>query len=438
MIDKNRAIMKTTVQEISTAELTRHTDSTNTVIVDVRPIEAYNGWKLKGEKRGGHIPCAKSLPLAWTQFMDWVEVLYEKNITKDKTIIIYGYDKEDSHQMACRLLDMDFENVSVYNHFLDEWSSNRQKPLDYLQKYQHLVYPEWVNQLINDLNPTTYNSNGYVICHSHYDIYEDYQKGHIPGAIPLNTLLLEEPDTWNRRTPEELKQNLQNLGIRYDTTVIVYGRFSYPKFNDPFPGKSAGHLGAFRCAALLLYAGVEDVRILNGGLNTWENNGYPISTKEVKPQAVHDFGVNIPSHPEYIVDMEKANELLISDKGDLVSVRSWEEFIGNVSGYHYISKKGRIPGAVFGNCGSDAYHMENYRNFDYTVREYPEVADKWAGNGINPDKHIAFYCGTGWRGSEAFLNAWLMGWPKVSVYDGGWYEWSSNPKNPIGRGLPEK
>jgi len=29
----------------------------------------------------------------------------------------------------------------------------------------------------------------------------------------------------------------------------------------------------------------------------------------------------------------------------------------------------------------------------------------------------------GWRGSKAWLNAWLMGWPDLAVFDGGWYEW---------------
>ena len=37
---------------------------------------------------------------------------------------------------------------------------------------------------------------------------------------------------------------------------------------------------------------------------------------------------------------------------------------------------------------------------------------------------------TGWRASEAFFYAWLMDWKQISVYDGGWYEWSSDPKNP--------
>jgi thiosulfate/3-mercaptopyruvate sulfurtransferase len=80
--------------------------------------------------------------------------------------------------------------------------------------------------------------------------------------------------------------------------------------------------------------------------------------------------------------------------------------------------------------------MENYRNLDHTSREYGEIEASWRASGITPDKHNAFYCGTGWRGSEAFFNAWLMGWPRASVYDGGWYEWSSDPGNPIETGAP--
>lgn len=28
-------------------------------------------------------------------------------------------------------------------------------------------------------------------------------------------------------------------------------------------------------------------------------------------------------------------------------------------------------------------------------------------------------------------------WPKVSVYDDGWFEWSADPKNPFETGVPE-
>jgi 3-mercaptopyruvate sulfurtransferase SseA len=118
-------------------------------------------------------------------------------------------------------------------------------------------------------------------------------------------------------------------------------------------------------------------------------------------------------------------------------LRSWPEFIGEKSGYHYIGPKGRIPGAVFGNCGSDAYHMQNYRNLDNTMLCYQEIASNWREVGIVPEKRIAFYCGTGWRASEAFFCAYLMEWKRVSVYDGGWFEWSIDARNPVETGIPE-
>jgi thiosulfate/3-mercaptopyruvate sulfurtransferase len=188
----------------------------------------------------------------------------------------------------------------------------------------------------------------------------------------------------------------------------------------------------------MLYAGVKDVKILNGGLSAWKEAGYELTTEETEAKPAKEFGAEIPGRPDIFIDTPKAKELLSSDEGELVSIRSWEEFIGNVSGYNYIEKTGRIPGAIFGNCGSDAYHMENYRNLDHTMRDFHEIEANWAENGITPDKHIAFYCGTGWRGSEAFMNAYLMGWPRVSVYDGGWFEWSNDPSNPIEKGEPAK
>jgi len=188
----------------------------------------------------------------------------------------------------------------------------------------------------------------------------------------------------------------------------------------------------------MLWAGVRDVRMLNGGLQSWTDAGFEITTEASPRRPAATFGADVPSAPELAVDLPEAKEILASSDANLVSVRSWREYIGEVSGYHYIEKKGRIPGSVFGDCGTDAYHMENYRNLDHTTREYHEVEEAWKRIGITPEKHNAFYCGTGWRGSEAFFNAWLLGWPRVSVYDGGWYEWSSDEHNPTETGVPQR
>jgi thiosulfate/3-mercaptopyruvate sulfurtransferase len=55
----------------------------------------------------------------------------------------------------------------------------------------------------------------------------------------------------------------------------------------------------------------------------------------------------------------------------------------------------------------------------------------WAARGIHPGRQAVFYCGTGWRASLAFFYAWLMGWERIGVYDGGWCEWSRDADNPV-------
>ena len=428
--------MDQAAKKISTDDLKALLDDENVKIIDVRPVDAYNGWRLRNEKRGGHIKGAKSLPLKWSKYIDWIEVVRSKIILPENKIVIYGYSDEDAEQVAELFFRGGYMDVSIYSDFSDEWTATDDLPMEKLQRYRQLVSPEWVKTLISGGTPPEYDNDKFVICHAHYRNPDDYKTDHIPGAISLDTLELESEVTWNRRSPEELKEALEKKGITADTTVVVYGRFSFPKNEDPFPGSSAGHLGAIRCAFIMMYAGVKDVRVLNGGMQSWKDEGFDVTTEETKPIPVNDFGAEIPGRPELAVDVPEAKEILASEDAELVSVRSWPEWTGEVSGYNYIEKTGRIPGAVFGNCGTDAYHMENYRNVDHTTKEFHEIAKTWKEVGITPDKHLAFYCGTGWRGSEAFYNAWLMGWPRVSVFDGGWFEWSNDPNNPVEKGLP--
>ncbi len=430
--------MTETVSEITAKELISKIGNTDVHIIDVRPVDAYNGWRLAGEIRGGHIPGARSIPLKWFNYIDWIEIVRKKDILPGHKIIIYSYDRKDAESASKRFLASGYSDINIYTGFLTEWTMGNDLPLENLARFQNLVHPNWVNDLIRSSKPDEYNNNKYVLLHAHYRNRDAYLSGHIPGAIDIDTLALEAPESWNRRSPSELKTALENHGITSDTTVVIYGKYMHPDNNDPFPGSAAGDIGALRCALIMMYAGVKDVRVLNGGFQSWLDAGFETSYEDLKKQPVKEFGVSIPVHPELIVDTPEAKEMLRSGDAELVCVRSWAEYIGEVSGYNYIEAKGRIPGAVFADCGSDAYHMENYRNLDLTTREFNEIAEIWEKNSITPDKHLAFYCGTGWRGSEAWFNAWLMGWPRVSVYDGGWFEWSNDPRNPFETGIPVK
>ena len=423
--------------ELSTNELVKLLDNKDTIIIDVRPVDAYNGWKLENEIRGGHIKGAKSLPVKWANYMDWIEIVRSKHILPKHKIVVYGYTPEQSRIVGNLFVKAGYDNIFIYNYFTEEWAANPELPMEKLERYRQLVYPGWIKTIVDGETPPEHDGSKTVICHAHYRNRNAYLSGHIPGAIDIDTLALEAPETWNRRSLEEIKKTLEQHGITAGTTVILYGKYMSPDNDNEFPGSAAGHIGAIRCAFIMMYAGVKDVRVLNGGFQSWKDAGFEINTDDAAKNTVPDFGVNIPEHPELAVDITKAKEMLKSNDAELVCVRSWPEYIGEVSGYNYIEKKGRIPGAIFGNCGSDAYHMENYRNLDHTIREFHEIAELWEEVGITPDKHLAFYCGTGWRGSEAFYNAWLMGWPRVSVFDGGWFEWSNDPENPYETGLPK-
>jgi thiosulfate/3-mercaptopyruvate sulfurtransferase len=434
--DPELRFMGNQLMTLTTKQVLALLENPRVKMIDVRPMDAYNGWRLKNEARGGHIRGAKSLPFKWTTYLDWPDIVRTKGLRPTDTLIIYSYGEPESKSVAEHFLRTGYENIMVYNDFLAGWCGDPALPMTRLARYRQLVSAGWLNSLIASGAAPEYDNDNYVVCHAHYRNRSAYEEGHVPGAIDLDTNTLETPETWNRRSPSELKETLERAGITADTTVILYGRSSVADANDPFPGSSAGHLGAMRCAFIMLYAGVKDVRILNGGLQAWIDEGLATTTEDSPRKPVDDFGARIPQCPELAVDLEEAKLMLQSPEQNLVCVRSWREYIGEVSGYNYIHKKGRIPGALFADCGSDAYHMENYRNIDHTTREFREIEKLWAQAGIIPEKRNAFYCGTGWRAGEAFVNAWLMGWPRISVFDGGWFEWSNDENNPYETGIP--
>ena len=147
----------------------------------------------------------------------------------------------------------------------------------------------------------------------------------------------------------------------------------------------------------------------------------------------------IPQRPEFIVDIGEAKEILADQDGAaLVSVRTWREHIGKVSGYNYIGPAGRIAGDVWGNCGTDAYHMQHYRNVDNTMRAYPEIAANWEEAGITRRQVGRVLLRHRLARQRDLVLRLPMDWQRIAVYDGGWFEWSQDPiNNPIEVGEPE-
>jgi len=409
---------------ISTLELSQRLIDPELVVVDVRPMAAYNGWTLQREVRGGHIRGAISFPISWTEGVastDLLPLLNSKGITPEKTVVIYGYGEDESATMAKTLRELGFSDVCTYDSGLAQWAADDSLPMARLANYEKLVHPQWVDRLISGENPEKYPGRGFVVFEVSSGEYEKYRAGHIPGAVHFDTNAIEKKPTWNRVSDRELEDILCAHGITHEKTVVLYSK-----------NRSA----ATRVASILMYAGARDVRLLDGGFEAWTAAGYDVETKTHEPLPVETFGPTIPAYPEYILDTDEVRALLAHDEAVLVSVQSWSEYVGETSGYTYMQRKGHIAGALWGHPGSEPQGMEHYRNVDDTMRSYREIESVWRDGGITSDRRVIFYCGTGWRASEAFFCAYLMGWPDISIYDGGWLEWSLDESRRIEVGIP--
>ena len=251
---------------------------------------------------------------------------------------------------------------------------------------------------------------------------EVYNKAHIPGAFHVNTDDIEEEETWNFRTPEEIGKLLKSYGITKDTKVVTYGNSPENAADD-------------RLATVLLWAGVEDVKNLSGGIDAWTKAGYETETKVNQPVATDkDFGVKIPAHPEYILSIDEVKEKQKDDpKFKLVSIRSKDEFLGKTSGYSYIDRAGEPLGAVWGHDTDDG----SYNNPDGSIVSLEKLESYLGESGVSLEKNdVAFYCGTGWRASVPFLIAHENGYKNAYLYDGGWYVWQMDGENKVQLGEP--
>lgn len=417
------------LKTISTKDLESKLEDDSWVIVDTRINDAYNGWKLDGVSRGGHIAGAVDFSSNWLsvdnknkeEILD--EALKTKGIDKDKNIVLYDSNEEDAKVVGNYLSQKGYTNVYTYN--VKEWAKEESLSMESYENYDRLVPVDIVKEVIDGKTPETFegSKNIKIVEASWGEESEAYSKGHVPTSVHINTDTVEPPPNWMLAGDEELAKFALDYGFTKDDTIIVTG---------------PDVMASYRVAVVLRYIGVNDVRVLNGGNDAWVAAGYELETTSNAPVAGTNFGGEIPGNPDLIVTIPELKEELKSDDSVLVDNRSWEEYIGEVSGYSYHDKKGRIPGAVYGYAGTTSTTLEDYRNIDNTMRNADEIKVLWDKAGIDTNKKLIFMCGSGWRAAEVLTYANVMGYDNSALYSDGWIGWSNDASNPVETGDPTK
>ena len=203
---------------ISGAELRAHRPRTEERIVDVRPLAAYNGWRLDGEGRGGHIPGAVAVPIGWLDSVDAAEferILDERGLSSSRRcVIVYGLRADDATPTR-RTPRAQRERPTSGCSTGDSRRGPRTRPP---VEAPAALRPPRPHRLAASSSspasrPEAAPSGPFLLFHVNFGVPEEYAEGHIPGALYLDTNRLEDPADWNRRSPEVLDEAMRALGI---------------------------------------------------------------------------------------------------------------------------------------------------------------------------------------------------------------------------------
>ena len=258
-------------------------------------------------------------------------------------------------------------------------------------------------KLIEDPNP----SNRPIVLDTRGG-YKDYFRGHIPTAhhLEFDTLRGTDQAVPVQYLPDDLtKALLIRAGVDKDRLHLVYAT------GDVLPNDEI--LSTSMVVYVLEKFGVQNIRIVDGGLAEWKKQGFaPIQDYFGNPPGRLPKTMN-KSIAANITDVQKH----VGKPGNvLVDARPINEFRGEDEVW---LRKGHIPGAI-------SFHWARLMETDNThkFKPFEEVKSQLEAAGITKDKNIICYCGTSREGSLlAFYLKHVAGYPKVRLYEGAWKEY---------------
>ena len=236
-----------------------------------------------------------------------------------------------------------------------------------------------------------------------------YLQGHLPGAIyvSLEDELSDHSVTGRGRHPlpsgRAVEAAARRWGLRAGVPTVVYDDWN--------------RAGSARAWWVLTAAGIADVRILDGGLSGWRGE---LSTGPVTPTP---GDVTVAHDDLYHGALPTLTAQQVGDF-ELLDARAPEHFRGDVEPIDPVA--GHIPGAK--NLPSGAVLAD-----DGTFVGRETVARLLAERNVDTDR-IGAYCGSGVTAAVTLAALVAAGY-RGSLFPGSWSQWSSEPDNPVARGI---
>jgi thiosulfate/3-mercaptopyruvate sulfurtransferase len=236
-----------------------------------------------------------------------------------------------------------------------------------------------------------------------------YDDGHIPGAVLWNAYADLRGQNYRPVGLEKLGRLLSRSGISSDTCVVTYGY--------------AAPLGFW----LLKAHGHDDVRMLMGRRDQWEQAGHEWSTD--LPQPPEGAHLPVTEDPHLLARREGVQAAIGDPLTILLDVRAESEYSGErfwpSGAIEDAGRAGHVPGSV-------SVPIDALRTADGNLKAPAELSRILEQAGVPKDKSVITYCTIGNRASEAwFALKYLLDYPDARVYYGSWVEWGKASDAPI-------
>jgi thiosulfate/3-mercaptopyruvate sulfurtransferase len=246
----------------------------------------------------------------------------------------------------------------------------------------------------------------------HVGVKDEYDAGHIPGALFVNTQDLsappEESGDLSLQLPsvEKAKAAFEKMGIGNDSRIIIY-------FGKDWVSP------ATRVYYTLDYFGLgKNTSLLQGGMPAWAAAGKTLS-KDVP--AVKPGSVKLTANDNILAKAQWLKANLNKDNVKIIDSRTANFYDGTNAGN--MPRAGHIPGAK--NIPFNSLADEKNQ-----IKDEAELRKIFTGAGVKPYDTVVTYCHIGQQGTVDYFAAKSLGY-KVMLFDGSFQEWSRLTELPV-------